>query len=737
MNPLGELASSLYGTATSRKTWAALVLGLIAGSNQVVSKVALASVVFAGALAPYSGQGTRIVLLGNAVVCLFIALGSGFRGAVGTSPPALLIVVAGIGAALTLQGDVLFATMIAIIAIGSLATGLCAMLLGSFRLANLIRFVPYPLACGFVAGIGALCFKIAFRSMGVTLDSLNPESVLEPLAVANWGLGIAYGLGIFLATRRFKSLLILPGSFAAATALFYLTLALLDISIAEAETAGLLLAGMSESAAGGFWPLFDPAVLGQVDWSAVVTQVPNLLALVLMTFLCLVIYLGAFELAGNLELDWNREFKVVGLASMAAGAGGAPPGCLTVSPSLRNLMFGADTRLAGIFVALFVAIVAISGNAVIRLVPAPLVGGVLLFTGATLLETWLVGVRRKLAWPEFAIVLLIFLTILFFGFLVGVGVGALVLVIFLLTRLAAVDPVESRFTAREHRSNRIRPIPERAILRMQGERVQVYKLRGYIFFGTAHALADRLKQSLSSDPQPVCILLDFGAVTGCDVSAVNALSRFILAAESNGSHIALTGTSKEFDFGLRRNLPSSVHDRLLLTSDADKALERCEDLVLEAYTRVSGDDAAGVDSQLLQRVADDLTTYLDRQILFEDLVSELDPWLEPIEYRAGETIASYGEKTRGMLLLTIGRVALFDSSGTRLAERQPGDVIGPGADLGGRSARFEVRATEPCKASMLTPEAARWLEKNEPTLMLKLYRYLVGQAPTATREPTA
>ena len=73
----------------------------------------------------------------------------------------------------------------------------------------------------------------------------------------------------------------------------------------------------------------------------------------------------------------------------------------------------------------------------------------------------------------------------------------------------------------------------------------------------------------------------------------------------------------------------------------------------------------------------------------------------------------------------------------RLAERQPGEVIGPGADLGGRSARFEVRATEPCQASMLTPEAARWLEENEPTLMLKLYRYLVGQAPTATREPTA
>ena len=80
-----------------------------------------------------------------------------------------------------------------------------------------------------------------------------------------------------------------------------------------------------------------------------------------------------------------------------------------------------------------------------------------------------------------------------------------------------------------------------------------------------------------------------------------------------------------------------------------------------------------------------------------------------------------------MLLLTIGRVALFDASGTRVAERRPGDVIGPRDGPGGRSASFGVRAVERCQASMLTPEAAGWLEKNEPALMLKLYRYLVGQ----------
>ena len=724
MSLLQSLAPRRNGDATAGRISSALILGLIAGSNVVVTVVPLGSVVFSGALAPYSIPGTRLVLLGNAIVCLFIALGGGYRGAVGMSPPATLVVLAGIAATLSLQSDALFATMIATIAVGALATGVVTMLLGSFKLANFMRFVPFPLACGFVAGIGGLCFKIAFSLMGVT-PFPSPGSLLQPFTALNWGIGVAYGLGLFLLTRRRKGPLILPASFVLTIAAFYLVLFFLGVSPAEAEAEGLLLAGVSESADGGLRLLLDPAVLGLVDWAVVATQVPVLLALVLMTVLCLVIYLGAFELAGDLELDWNSEFRVTGLASMAAGGFGTPPGCLSLPPSLRNRIFGVDTRLAGITTALFVATVCVFGNAALRLVPTPLVGGMLLFTGATLLDSWLVQVRRKLPGPEFGIVVLIFLTILFFGFLVGAGVGAAVLVVFLLTRLAALDPVESHFTARQSRSSRSRPVPDQAILRVHGERVPVYRLRGYIFFGTAHTLADRLKQGLRTDPKPLCILLDFGNTTGVDVSAVNALGRFILAAHHAGTRVALSGTSRELALGLKQSLPPSVHDDLLIEDGMDQALERCEDLILSVHTLAPDDAPERVDAGLLEVVADDLAAYLDRQVLFEDLVADLDAWLEPTEFAAGETVVATGEKSPGALLLATGRAALFDDAGSRLAECGPGDVI-EGIDVGERKTPGEVRATEPCRALLLTPAAADWLERNEEALALRFYRYVVA-----------
>ncbi len=431
----------------------------------------------------------------------------------------------------------------------------------------------------------------------------------------------------------------------------------------------------------------------------------------------------------QIELDWNNEFRTTGLASMAAGLGGTPPGCLSVPPSLRNLMFGVEMRAAGISAALFIATVCLFGNAALRLVPTPLVGGVLMFTGATLLDVWLVKIRHRLPRPEFAIVVLIFLTILFFGFLVGVGVGALVLVGFLLTRLASVDPVGSRFTARDRSSGRSRPVPDRAILRMHGERVHAYTLRGYIFFGTAHTLADRLKQSLASEEKPICILLDFDATTGADVSAVNAIGRFILAAHQSGTRVALSGMSRELDFGLKRDLPSAAHERLLLAEDTDEALERCEDLVLTAHAEAQGDQAEGADPRLLEVVADDLAAYLDRQILFEDLVSDLDLWLEPVEFAAGEMITAEGDKPPGALLLARGRAAWFDTSGNRLAEYGPGDVIGR-VDAADATTPHDIRASVPCRALLLAPAAAAWLEKNEEGLMLRFYRYVVTHSPS-------
>ena len=75
----------------------------------------------------------------------------------------------------------------------------------------------------------------------------------------------------------------------------------------------------------------------------VAAQIPNLLILFTVTLVCVVMNLGGMEVAANVDLDWNREFRVTGWANAVTGAGGALPGCLIATTSIRNVLFGATT----------------------------------------------------------------------------------------------------------------------------------------------------------------------------------------------------------------------------------------------------------------------------------------------------------------------------------------------------------------------------------------------------------
>ncbi|MDE0456711.1 MAG: SulP family inorganic anion transporter [Chromatiales bacterium] len=716
-----NLVSKLRAEALAARALPVLSSGLVSGLYMVIYVFSAGGIIFSGALAPFFSQGTGTILFGTFVVCLVITLTSGYRGAISALPSPAIVVLVAIGSTIALQGDMLFMTMVATMMVGALAGGTCFLTIGRFRLANLVRFIPFSVAGGFLAGTGGALCLAALPLMGVTPEWPMSPSFLEPSALWSWVPGVAYGLGLFIATKRWSSSVLLPVSFVSIAALYHLGLAFLDISGNDARAMGLLFARISQ---GGLWPAFAPGDLAQVDWAAVAIQIPNMLALILVVLLSLVMYLSGIELAANVELEWNREFKAAGLGSLVAGLGGSPPGCLSTSASIISHKLRAESRLTGVVASLVMGSALIWGDAVLMLVPVPLVAGFLVFIGLVLLDDWLMKSRGALPWTEYAIILLIFVTIVGFGFLEGVGIGMLVTTAFFAVRLSRVEPVEAEFTAREHSSNKIRSIPDRAILREEGTLVRAFRLRGYIFFGSVYPLVERIKQSLRKDPPPACVLLDFSAVAGIDFSAMNALCMFVKAAHADGARVVLSAASEQFRDRLSQDLPPSVYDTLLLEPDADRALERCEDIIIAARRPDPGNES-GLRNVLLDHVAGDMERHLDRQILFEELVHDLRDWLEPHEYDTGETLVAIGEPLQGLQLLTTGRASVYDSTGARLFQCGPGDAVEPRGAFGAHAATATAVADEPCRAMMLTPAARQWLEEREAQLLLTLYGYLL------------
>ena len=491
----------------------------------------------------------------------------------------------------------------------------------------------------------------------------------------------------------------MPVSFVLAAVAYHLGLKLLDISHEEAAAAGLLFSGIAEHR---LWPAFGPGELVHVDWGVVIRQTPNILVIVPLMLISLTMDLRGIQAASGVELNLDREFRAAGLANMiAAVGGGGPPGYHTVSCSLPSHRFGAYSRLTGIVAALLVAAVLFGGGGALEWFPVSLMGGLTLFIAFDLLNDWLIGSRLRRLSADYGVVLIVFLTVAVFGFLEGVMAGLAIAATLLAIRLARIDAIKTAYTARERRSSRKRPISHQPILLDRADRLRAYQLHGYIFFGSAHALVDRLKKPLQENPPPLCMLLDCTGVTGFDISALDALNGFVAAASSRSVQVVMVAPTERLRADLRRGLSDGVPGgRLLLEEDIDRGLERGEDIVIAAQ----GSDLPRVDG------SGDIEDQLDRRILFEDMAHELREWLEVRDYQPGEALVAAGAPQDGLQLLLLGRASAYEADGSRLRQYGPGDAIGVRGAFEVHAAAAATVADEPCRTLILTPVVRRWLE---------------------------
>ena len=156
--------------------WPATVAaGLIIGAVETVLAVAFAAFVFGGLLQKDLPDGIGLYLFAAAVTVAVFAWRGGRRGVVGSVQDAAAAVLAGAAAAAAAraaqlsqiaaltdvenyEGPDVFLTVIAATLVVTVLCGVSFLVLGWRRWGSLIRFVPYPVVGGFLAGTGWLLF---------------------------------------------------------------------------------------------------------------------------------------------------------------------------------------------------------------------------------------------------------------------------------------------------------------------------------------------------------------------------------------------------------------------------------------------------------------------------------------------------------------------------------------------------------------------------------------------------
>lgn len=701
---------------------AGLLVGLVRSLTLGVSLFALASIVFTGELAAYVLQGAAMFFVGTAILSLFLAVFGKFPAPVATTPIPVALVMILAGESIPLEGHALYLTYVLVIIGCAMVTGMLFYAIGQFRLANFFRFVPFNVAAGALAGSGVLILLMALRLAGLSFDPASWPALLEPVTFWKWASSLGFGLSLVLITRIWRKFWVLPLAFAVFCVLFHMVLQYLGVSMDAAIAAGLFMDVDSQAS---LWPAVSLSELQSAHWRLVVSQGLNAIVLFLVLLVLTVVSFSQLELGASMDFDWNREFKRHGIANLLSGFGGGVPGATVASATLPNIALQANTPVTSVVIAVCLLLFVFFGEGVLRLVPLPATSGFLMSVAVPLISDWLLKSRKRLDTPEYLMLVGICITIVLVGFLEAIALGILLSLVFFAVRMSQVRVIESEYSIQDRRSRRSRSIPDQVVLKTLGHRARVYRLRGYLFFGSAFTLAGQLKQALREGERSLVSIIDLKAVTGFDISALDSLKSYVQRAKETGTKIVFSSASNRFVQEVKRDFNPGVLSALEWADDEEEALTKAEGILI-AHHRNEKASAPRAQDELQRDATSALLEHLDRLVAFEELAADLHNLLTSLEYEDQQPIALAGEQQSGAQLLIRGRASVQNTNKRRLYECEAGAVIETPSAIQPQEAHASHIAEGPCETLLVTPKELERLESENNHLALKLYKYLLA-----------
>ena len=511
----------------------------------MVFAISFATLVFSGPDAPEGAlaAGTGFVLWSGLVGASGVALRSSLPAIaeVQDGPSAIFaIMAAAVFGAEGIDDAAKLPTLEAAILATTTGAGALMMALGRAKLGNIVRLLPSPVTGGFLAGTGWVLSVGAFKVLtglnfsleNVVVAARSPEmfTVVAP--------GVALGAALAVGNRKIGAFWVVPAFLGGGVAAYFAGLrAALGFTPDDALAAGYLLGPFAADAvAGSFQPLLlSPETLAKVRWDVVLDQGPRAATVFGLSTLGLLLITSAVEVSTEREGDANEELKAVGFANLVSGLGGGLVSYHSLSSTQIAHGMGSSSRLPGLVAAAVYAAALVVGPAPLAYVPRALIGGLLVFIGASFLYEWVVEGRENLPRSEYAVVLLIVVTVASQGYLAGVVAGVLGAAAVFVSDYSRVPIVRSRLRVGGRggiRSSAARTRSEVEILVDRGAGVYGAKLQGFLFFATAYTLLEEIKTeharlaAESNGERPMThVLLDFAAVVGVDGSAISVFEK--------------------------------------------------------------------------------------------------------------------------------------------------------------------------------------------------------------------
>ena len=621
--------------------------GAICSTLSIAYSLSYAALIFSGPLEHQLSYGVAVTFLSAAVGGAIVALRSSLPFAVAGPDSSAVVIFAAmattlVGRLLAQGSHELLEPVVIAMSLATALTGALLCVLGFTRAGRAIRFVPYPVIGGFLGATGWLMVTGAIRVVTdqspalSNVDAFLNISIAEKLAAA---LSVAVLLHFLL--RRSKNAFILPGMLFATIAFAHIVLLAVGSSVGAAQAAGWMFRAQSAATLTLPWKL---GIVSSFPWSALPSLAGDIVAIMFVTAITLLLNTTGIEIAARKEANIERDLRSLGVANLVTAAAGGYVSCTSLSRSTLAHLAGATGRLSGLTVAAIYVTLLIIGPGFLGYVPKYVLSGLLFFLGAGLVYQWLIQSSQRLLLIEYLSLIGIALLIVYWGFVAGVLIGVMIGCATFALSASRVNVIKFSFDGSEYHSSLDRSPRELSLLTDHGTEIQGMALQSYLFFGSANRLYQHVKSLLERHPKCRFLIFDFRLVTGIDSSATHSFLQIKEAAAASGARIVLANLVPELEKAFRAVRFAS--DNIVSAADLDRALESCEQAVIEAH-QDAGDDIRS------------FRTWLSEALGNPQHAEHLAGYCERREVQLGEIIARQGEVANAMHFILEGRIGII------------------------------------------------------------------------------
>jgi SulP family sulfate permease len=406
------------------------------------------------------------------------------------------------------------------------------------------------------------------------------------------------------------------------------------------------------------------------------------------------------------------------MANIASGLGGSPVGYHMLGVSSLAFRMGISSRLVSLFAASVTGITLLFGASLLSLIPKLIAGGLIFFVGLSFLTEWLYDAWFQLPRIDYLLVWVILIVVGAVGFLEGVGTGIVIAVVLFVVNYSRIDIIKDALTGTSYQSSTERPFEHRQLIRQVGERIQILRLHGFIFFGTSQSLVNHINTRVKDTECEKLhyLILDFQHVTALDSSAVFSFIRLRQLADAHNFHLILTDLNQETKHKLARAGLNEEDERIRFFPNLDYGMEWCEsNLLLE-----EGGSA-------ILRVGT-LHAQLKKLLPTQEHVERFMKYLDKEEVQQYHIVINKGDPPDSMYFIDSGklttRLELSKEKFIRLASQSGGTMVGEMGLFLRQSRTATVVADQPSVLYKLSLNEYNRMRQDDPELAFYLLQWI-------------